>query len=75
MQYFLSPNPAAPPEVFPELTEREILDLIARHETNPEIAKRLYLSPETVRTTSRTSSPNCRLQTAPRPSSVPARQG
>ncbi|MBA2713643.1 MAG: response regulator transcription factor [Rubrobacteraceae bacterium] len=51
MQYFSSPNPAAPPEVFPELTEREreILALIARHETNPEIAKRLYLSPKTVR--------------------------
>jgi len=27
----------------------EILELIARHETNPEIAKRLYLSPKTVR--------------------------
>src|SRR5215210_4935400 len=27
----------------------EILELIARHETNPEIAKRLHLSPKTVR--------------------------
>jgi DNA-binding NarL/FixJ family response regulator len=25
------------------------LDLIARHETNPEIAKHLHLSPKTVR--------------------------
>src|SRR3954447_2535540 len=51
MQYFSNPNPAAPPDAFPELTEREheILELIARHETNPEIAKRLNLSPKTVR--------------------------
>jgi len=51
MQYFSNPHPAGPPDAFPELTEREheILELIARHETNPEIAKRLYLSPETVR--------------------------
>jgi DNA-binding NarL/FixJ family response regulator len=51
MQYFAAPRPSAPPDAFPELTEREheILELIARHETNPEIAKRLYLSPKTVR--------------------------
>ncbi len=51
MQYFSNPNPTAPPDAFPELTgrEHEILELIARHETNPEIAKRLYLSPKTVR--------------------------
>lgn len=51
MQYFSAPRPAAPPDVFPELTdrEREILTLIARHETNPEIAKRLHLSQKTVR--------------------------
>lgn len=50
MQFFATPRPAAP-EVFPGLTdrEREILALIARHETNPEIAKRLRLSPKTVR--------------------------
>jgi DNA-binding NarL/FixJ family response regulator len=51
MKYFAAPRPSAPPDAFPELTEREheILELIARHETNPEIAKRLYLSPKTVR--------------------------
>jgi len=51
MQYFSSPHPAAPTDAFPELTEREheILDLIARHETNPEIARHLPLSPKTVR--------------------------
>jgi DNA-binding NarL/FixJ family response regulator len=51
IQYFAGPHPSAPPDAFPELTEREreILTLIARHETNPEIAKRLYLSPKTVR--------------------------
>jgi DNA-binding NarL/FixJ family response regulator len=51
MQYFAAPCPSASPDAFPELTEREheILDLIARHETNPEIAKQLHLSPKTVR--------------------------
>jgi len=51
MQYFSNPHPAAPPDAFPELTgrEHEIMELIARHETNPEIAKHLYLSPKTVR--------------------------
>lgn len=50
MQYFATPRPA-PTEAFPELTEREheILTLIAGHETNPEIATRLHLSPKTVR--------------------------
>jgi DNA-binding NarL/FixJ family response regulator len=51
MQYFSAPRPAAPPQAFPELTEREreILDLIAQHHTNIEIADRLSLSPKTVR--------------------------
>jgi len=45
------PRADAPRKAFPELTEREreILALIARHETNPEIARRLHLSPKTVR--------------------------
>ena len=51
MQYFSAPRPTAPPQAFPELTEREreILDLIAQHHTNVEIADRLALSPKTVR--------------------------
>jgi DNA-binding NarL/FixJ family response regulator len=51
MQYFSAPRPTAPPQAFPELTEREreILDLIAQHHTNIEIADRLSLSPKTVR--------------------------
>ncbi|MDP8947735.1 MAG: response regulator transcription factor [Actinomycetota bacterium] len=51
MKYFSTPRPDAPKEAFPELTdrEREILELIARHETNPEIAKLLHLSQKTVR--------------------------
>ena len=51
MNYFATPRPNAPPDAFPELTEREheILALIAQHQTNPAIAKRLHLSPKTVR--------------------------
>lgn len=51
MHYFASPQPVAPPYAFPELTEREreILNLIAQHQTNPEIAERLELSLKTVR--------------------------
>jgi DNA-binding NarL/FixJ family response regulator len=51
MDFFSSMRPTTPPQVFPELgdREREILDLIARGHKNPEIAERLYLSPKTVR--------------------------
>ncbi len=53
IQYFAEARPAnaAPPYAFPELTqrEREILDLIANHESNSEIAERLSLSLKTVR--------------------------
>ncbi len=51
MQYFTAPRPNAPPQAFPELTEREreILNLIAQHYTNIEIAERLSLAPKTVR--------------------------
>ncbi len=50
MQYFATPRTTGP-ESFPQLTdrEREILTLLARHETNPEIARTLTLSPKTVR--------------------------
>jgi DNA-binding NarL/FixJ family response regulator len=45
-------RPTSPPQAFPELTEheREILELIAQHHTNVEIAERLSLAPKTVRT-------------------------
>ena len=50
VQFFSNP-PQESGQVFPELTEREreILDLIARGETNAKIAQRLVLSPHTVR--------------------------
>jgi DNA-binding NarL/FixJ family response regulator len=43
-------GPAAPPQVFPTLTdrEREILNLIAQGHPNPSIAKELFLSTKTV---------------------------
>ncbi len=51
MDYFAGIRPATQPQVFPELSDREheILDLIAQGHKNPQIAKRLYLSPKTVR--------------------------
>lgn len=51
IQYFAAPRPSAPPDSFSKLTEREheILALITQHDTNPEIAKRLYPRPKTVR--------------------------
>ncbi len=51
IDYFSAPRPDLPPQVFPELTdrEREILSLIARGDNNTEIAQRLVLSPKTVR--------------------------
>ena len=50
-QFFAQPRSSAMAREFPELTEREqeILELIARHQTNPEIAQRLGLSPKTIR--------------------------
>ncbi|MBK9710631.1 MAG: response regulator transcription factor [Kouleothrix sp.] len=51
MRFFASPSPAAPPQAFPELTEREreILALIAQGHNNNDIADKLVLSPKTVR--------------------------
>ena len=50
VHFFSRPHPEAD-RLFPELTdrEREILDLIARGDTNAEIAQQLVLSPHTVR--------------------------
>jgi DNA-binding NarL/FixJ family response regulator len=50
LAYFSAPKPAAPPQAFPTLTdrEREILNLIAQGHPNPAIAKQLHLSPKTV---------------------------
>jgi DNA-binding NarL/FixJ family response regulator len=51
MTFFSAPKPAVPAHTFPELSdrEREILDLIAQGANNSEIAKRLVISPKTVR--------------------------
>jgi DNA-binding NarL/FixJ family response regulator len=50
LSYFAAPKPAAQPQVFPILTEREreILHLIAQRHPNPSIAKQLHLSTKTV---------------------------
>lgn len=51
IDYFANIRPAAPPQVFPELTEREreVLKLIAQGYKNAEIASQLVLSLKTVR--------------------------
>jgi DNA-binding NarL/FixJ family response regulator len=48
---FFASTPSGPPQAFPDLTdrEREVLELIARGETNAAIASRLSLSQKTVR--------------------------
>jgi DNA-binding NarL/FixJ family response regulator len=51
IDYFSNIRPAAPPRVFPELSEREreVLQLIAQGCRNAEIASRLIVTPKTVR--------------------------
>ena len=51
IDFFATPRPSAPTNVFPQLTEREhqILALVAQHQTNPQIARQLQLSPKTIR--------------------------
>jgi DNA-binding NarL/FixJ family response regulator len=49
LAYFAaSPPGGAPPQAFPTLTEREILNLIAQGHPNPSIARHLSLSTKTV---------------------------
>ena len=50
LAYFAAPRPAAPPQAFPTLTEREreVLHLIAQGAPNAVIAQRLALSVKTV---------------------------
>jgi DNA-binding NarL/FixJ family response regulator len=51
MGYFAAARPARFAQAFPQLTDREqeILQLLAGHQTNAEIAARLSLTPKTVR--------------------------
>lgn len=51
MEYFAQAQPAMPPQLFPELTdrEREVLALITQGYKNGDIATKLFLSPKTVR--------------------------
>jgi DNA-binding NarL/FixJ family response regulator len=51
MDFFAHRQPDLPPQLFPELTEREreLLALLAQGLTNAAIAERLSLSPKTVR--------------------------
>jgi DNA-binding NarL/FixJ family response regulator len=51
VNYFGPPRSTAPAPAFPELTEREreILELIAQHLSNMDIAQKLVLSEKTVR--------------------------
>lgn len=69
MHFFTNLTPAAPTEVFPELTarEREILTLIAQGDTNADIAAKLTLSVKTVRNHV-SNIFSCRRPTACRPS-------
>lgn len=50
-RFFAAPRPAAAPELFPELTdrEREVLELIAQGRSNEAIANALIISGKTVR--------------------------
>ena len=74
--YFAAPPRPTPHVTFPQLTarENEILDLIAGHFTNPEIADRLDLKPKTVRNHVSNIFNKLQVATGPRPSSPPVTQ-
>ena len=57
--YFSVPRQPRGADAFPELTPQqvEIVARMARHESNPDIARRLSISEKTVRTTCPPSSP------------------
>jgi DNA-binding NarL/FixJ family response regulator len=68
LRYFAAPLAAQP--AFPELSprEREVLDLIAAGVANADIAKRLFLSPKTIR--NHVSSIFTKLQVADRAQAI-----
>ncbi len=70
MSYFSRIRQQAGTDAFPELTEREreILQLMAQHLTNLEIAQQLHLSPKTVR--NYTSNIFAKLQVADRAEAI-----
>lgn len=70
MAYFSQMQQRQAVYAFPELTEREreILQLVAQHQTNPEIAQQLHLSPKTVR--NYTSNIFAKLQVADRAEAI-----
>jgi DNA-binding NarL/FixJ family response regulator len=70
LTFLTRPLSAYDEHLFPELSarEREVLDLIAAGIANPEIAKRLFLSPKTVR--NNVSSIFTKLQVADRAQAI-----
>jgi RNA polymerase sigma factor (sigma-70 family) len=70
MTYFSQMQQGQAVYAFPELTdrEREILQLMTRHQTNQEIAQQLHLSPKTVR--NYTSNIFAKLQVADRAEAI-----
>jgi DNA-binding NarL/FixJ family response regulator len=77
MAYFSGARSGQAPLPFPELTERkrEVLELIARGENNPSIARLLFVSPKTVRNHVSNIFPSCRWPIGHRPSCGPGRPG
>jgi DNA-binding NarL/FixJ family response regulator len=70
LAFLTRPLSAYDERLFPELTirEREVLDLIASGVANPDIAKKLFLSPKTVR--NHVSSIFTKLQVADRAQAI-----